>query len=197
MAAPQGQLRVSRYFAALGVIIVALYALVFFTGPGGYGDKLKPKLGLDLQGGTTVTLEASTPDGKAPKPDQIELARQILENRVNGTGVAEFEVLKEGDRNIIINVPGKNNDDVKRIGEPAQLRFREMLKETPDVGAAGVVEPSRHADSVRLRLPVREAVRQRQALGHAVGQGFRLRWPGPDAHTDADGEAQRHAQRVR
>jgi preprotein translocase subunit SecD len=142
VAAPQGQLRVSRYFAALGAIVVALYALVLFTGPGSYADKLKPKLGLDLQGGTTVTLRASTPDGKQPKPDQLELARQILENRVNGTGVAEFEVLKENDRNIVINVPGKNNDDVKRIGEPAQLRFREMLKETPDVGAAGVIVPS-------------------------------------------------------
>ena len=142
MAAPQGQLRVSRYLAALGAIIVALYALVFFTGPGSYADRLTPKLGLDLQGGTTVTLEASTPDGKAPREDQLELAREILENRVNGSGVAEFEVVTENNRNIVINVPGKNNDDVKRIGEPAQLRFRELLKETPDVGAGGVVTPT-------------------------------------------------------
>ena len=142
MAAPQGQLRVSRYFAALAAIVVALYALVVFTGPGSFSDRLKPKLGLDLQGGVTVTLRASTPDGKAPKKDQIEEARQILENRVNGTGVAEFEVLVENDRNIVINVPGQNNDDVKRIGEPAQLRFREVLKETPDVGAAPQTKPS-------------------------------------------------------
>jgi preprotein translocase subunit SecD len=133
---------VSRYFAALAAIIVALYALVVFTGPGSFSDRLKPKLGLDLQGGVTVTLRASTPDGSAPKKDQIEEARQILENRVNGTGVAEFEVLIENDRNIVINVPGQNNDDVKRIGEPAQLRFREVLKETPDVGAAPQTNPS-------------------------------------------------------
>ena len=132
----------SRYFAALAAIIVALYALVVFTGPGSFSDRLKPKLGLDLQGGVTVTLRASTPDGSAPKKDQIEEARQILENRVNGTGVAEFEVLIENDRNIVINVPGQNNDDVKRIGEPAQLRFREVLKETPDVGAAPQTNPS-------------------------------------------------------
>jgi len=136
VAAPQGQLRVSRYFAALGAIIVALYALVFFTGPGSMTDKLQPKLGLDLQGGMTVTLRANTADGKQPKKDQLEQAREILENRVNGTGVAEFEVVTEDERNIVINVPGKNNDDVKRIGEPAELRFREMLKETPDIGAA-------------------------------------------------------------
>lgn len=136
MAAPQGQLRVSRYFAALGAIIVALYALVLFTGSGSYADKLKPKLGLDLQGGMTVTLRANTADGKQPDKDQLQQAREILENRVNGTGVAEFEVTLEDDRNIVINVPGQNNDDIKKIGEPAELRFREMLKETGDVGAA-------------------------------------------------------------
>jgi preprotein translocase subunit SecD len=126
---------VSRYFAALGAIIVALYALVFFTGSGSYADKLKPKLGLDLQGGMTVTLEARTPDGKAPSQARLEEAREILENRVNGTGVAEFEVVIEDQRNIVINVPGENDDDVKKIGEPAELRFREMVKETPDIGA--------------------------------------------------------------
>ncbi len=142
MAAPQGQLRVSRYFAALGAIIVALYALVLFTGSGSYADKIKPKLGLDLQGGMTVTLRANTADGKQPDKEQLEQAREILENRVNGTGVAEFEVTLEDDRNIVINVPGQNNDDIKKIGEPAELRFREMLKETGDVGAGPPPSPS-------------------------------------------------------
>lgn len=135
MAAPGGQLRVSRYFAALALLIVALYALVFFTGPeGSLSEKLVPKLGLDLQGGTTVTLRASSADGKAPNPEELETARQILENRVNGTGVAEFEVVIEGDRNIVINVPGQDNEDVKRIGAPAQLRFREVLDQAEDIG---------------------------------------------------------------
>lgn len=142
MAAPQAQLRVSRYFAALGAIIVALYALVLFTGSGSYADKLKPKLGLDLQGGMTVTLRASTTDGSTPKEDQVEQAREIIENRVNGTGVAEFEVVVEDQQNIVINVPGQNDDDVKRIGEPAQLRFREVLKQTPDIGAGPPPSPS-------------------------------------------------------
>ncbi len=143
MAAPQGQLRVSRYFAALGAIIVALYALVFFTGTGSYADKLKPKLGLDLQGGMTLTLRANGVDGKAPSKDRLDEAREILENRVNSTGVAEFEVVTEDDRNIVINVPGKNDDDVRKVGEPAELRFREVVGEpVPDIGAGPPPSPS-------------------------------------------------------
>ncbi|HEV2088695.1 MAG TPA: protein translocase subunit SecD [Cryptosporangiaceae bacterium] len=139
MAPPQGQVSPSRYFAALVVLIAGLYALVFFTGPGdSWDEKITPRLGLDLVGGTTVTLIASTPDGQPPQPEQLEEARNIIENRVNGLGVAEPEVVTEGDRNIVVTLAGENNDQVKQIGDPAQLRFRKVLgtaqdTSTPDV----------------------------------------------------------------
>jgi preprotein translocase subunit SecD len=58
------QLPARRYFAALALIIAGMYALIFFT-----GDSRTPQLGLDLQGGTTVTLTARTPDGSvSPRP---------------------------------------------------------------------------------------------------------------------------------
>ena len=57
MAAPQGHLKVSRYFLVLAVILAGLYALVFFTGV----KKPQPKLGLDLQGGAAITLSAFAP----------------------------------------------------------------------------------------------------------------------------------------
>ncbi|HEY0486246.1 MAG TPA: protein translocase subunit SecD [Mycobacteriales bacterium] len=130
--APSGQLRVGRYFAALLAILVALYALVFFTGD----HRLTPRLGLDLVGGTTVTLSALTPSGKPPTAQSLETARGIIENRVNGLGVAEAEVVTEGNTNIVVNVPGQENEDVKRIGAAAQLRFRQVLKTAPDVPSA-------------------------------------------------------------
>ena len=64
VAAPSGQIKPSRYFVALALIIIALYGLVFFTGD----KKPNPKLGLDLQGGTSMTLSARTPGGGAPEP---------------------------------------------------------------------------------------------------------------------------------
>lgn len=117
------------YFLALFAVFVLLYGLVFFT-----GDRQPvPRLGLDLVGGTTVTLSARTTDGKAPDEAKLELARQIIENRVDGLGVAEPEVVTEGNENIVISVAGQNSEEIKQIGEPAQLRFRKVLNSVPDV----------------------------------------------------------------
>ena len=104
------------------LILAVLYALVFFT-----GSSRTPQLGLDLRGGTTVTLTARTPNGKAPAQEDLELARQIIEQRVNGLGVAEAEVVTEGNSNIVISVPGDNGDQARELGQTAQLRFRPVI----------------------------------------------------------------------
>lgn len=127
--APSGQLRVWRYFAALIVIIAALYGLMFIPGSG----KPLPRLGLDLVGGTTVTLSASQAGNKTPSAEDLETARQIIENRVNGLGVSEPEVVTEGDRNIVVTVAGTDNTQLQQIGEAAQLRFRQVTSSAPDV----------------------------------------------------------------
>jgi preprotein translocase subunit SecD len=118
----QRQLPARNYFGAFLLIVAVLYGLVFFT-----GDTRTPQLGLDLRGGTTVTLTARTPDGQAPDPEDLELARQIIEQRVNGLGVAEAEVVTEGDANIVISVPGDDGDQARELGQTAQLRFRPVL----------------------------------------------------------------------
>jgi preprotein translocase subunit SecD len=140
----------SRYLAVLGGIFVVLYALVFFTGPGSIGDvhqKLKPRLGLDLVGGTTLTLIAQTDDGKAPPKTSLEEARNIIEQRVNGLGIAEPEVVTEGDQNIVVSVAGQNSDAIKQVGQPAQLRFRKVLNATQDQGPKASPTPKPSASS--------------------------------------------------
>lgn len=119
MAAPSGQLRIGRYLGALLGLLALLYALVFFT-----GRSATPKLGLDLQGGTTVTLQARTEDGRPPSREALDQARQIIERRVNGIGVAEAEVVTQGNDRIVISVPGQDGDQAKQLGQTAQLRFR-------------------------------------------------------------------------
>lgn len=128
-------MRPGRQLAVLGVIFVILYSLVFFAGAkGSWHDRLEPKLGLDLIGGTRVTLEANSLEGKAPSAERLEEARQIIEDRVNALGVAEAEVVAEGDRNIVVSLPGQNRD-LTEIGEAAELRFRKVLKATDGRGA--------------------------------------------------------------
>jgi preprotein translocase subunit SecD len=130
-------MRPGRQLAVLGLVFVVLYLLVFFSGgaKGSFHDRLQPKLGLDLIGGTRVTLKATNSvDGKPPTAENLEEARQIIESRVNAFGVAEAEVVTEGNRNIVISLPGENRD-LTDVGSAAELRFRKVLKAADGSGA--------------------------------------------------------------
>ncbi|MEU4672721.1 protein translocase subunit SecD [Amycolatopsis sp. NPDC023774] len=131
MAPSAGHLRPGRYLAFFALIVVVLYALVFFTG----GGKPTPKLGIDLQGGTRVTLTARTPDGGQPTRDSLNQARQIIETRVNGIGVAGTEVVLDGN-NVVITVPGAQGDQAKSLGQTAKLGFRKVITSQPNTPAA-------------------------------------------------------------
>src|SRR5690606_27665659 len=138
-------MRPGRQLAVLGLIFVVLYLLVFFAGASGdWKQRLEPKLGLDLVGGTRVTLEAKTLDGNPPPAASLERAREIIEARVNSRGVSEAEVVTEGDRNIVISLPGQNRD-LSEIGAAAELRFRKVLKVTDGGGVIARPSPSASA----------------------------------------------------
>lgn len=122
MAPPAGQLRPGRYLGIFVLIVVGLYLLVFLTGD----QKPTPKLGIDLQGGTRVTLTAKTPDGQPPTKESLDQARQIVETRVNGMGISGSEVSKDGD-NLVITVPGAGGDQAKQLGQTAKLDFRQVM----------------------------------------------------------------------
>jgi preprotein translocase subunit SecD len=114
-------------------IVVVLYALVFLTG----NHRATPKLGIDLKGGTRVTLTARTEDGKPPTRDQLSQARRIIETRVNGIGVSGAEVVQDGN-NLVITVPGTEGDQAKTLGQTAKLRFRKVTQAIP----AAVPQPA-------------------------------------------------------
>ncbi|MEO6087867.1 MAG: protein translocase subunit SecD [Umezawaea sp.] len=122
MAPPAGQIRPAKYLGAFVLIVVALYSLVFFTGNG----KATPKLGIDLQGGTRVTLTARAPDGKTPTEEALNQARTLIETRVNGLGVGGSEVIRDGS-NLVITVPGADGEGAKSLGKTARLAFRKVV----------------------------------------------------------------------
>jgi len=122
VAPPAGQIRPGRYLAFFLFIVVLLYALVFATPD----HRASPKLGIDLQGGTRVTLTARTATGGVPPKESLEQARQIIETRVNGIGVQGTEVVLDGN-NIVITVPGEGGEQAKDLGQTAQLQFREVI----------------------------------------------------------------------
>lgn len=122
MPPSQGSAHQLRWLAVFGVLVAAIYALVFFT-----GDKSPtPKLGIDLQGGTRVTLTARTPDGNRPSKDSLTKAQEIIENRVNGLGVSGSEVVIDGD-NLVITVPGEDSQQARTLASTAKLYIRPVL----------------------------------------------------------------------
>ena len=133
-----------RQLAVLGGIFVVLYLLVFFAGgaSGSFADRLHPKLGLDLVGGTQATYIASVQGGQVPSKESMEQARNIIENRVNALGVSEAEVVVQGDRNIVVSLAGKADDQLKDLSQAAQMRFRLLIGTTGDVSATALNPPS-------------------------------------------------------
>ncbi|MCX6395230.1 MAG: protein translocase subunit SecD [Propionibacteriales bacterium] len=121
--------------------------VIFFLGVGvlyglvALGGNWKPELGLDLQGGTRITLIAKD----NPSKGNLNEARKIIDKRVNASGVAESEVVVQGSKFIVVEIPGKTKRDlVDVVKRQAQLRFRLVSKGPQDLIAAQqpTVEPS-------------------------------------------------------
>jgi preprotein translocase subunit SecD len=119
----------ARYLGFFLVLLVGVYLLVFLT-----GDKqAKPKLGIDLQGGTRVTLTARTPDGSPPTREALDQAQQIISARVNGLGVSGSEVIIDGS-NLVITVPGNDSSEARNLGQTARLYIRPVIHVIPAKG---------------------------------------------------------------
>jgi len=121
------------------------------------GSSPTPKLGIDLQGGTRVTLTARTETGGEPPREQLQQAQQIIEQRVNGLGVSGAEVVLDG-TNITITVPGEEGDQARSLGQTAQLRFREVVGGPVAAGPAAAADPAAPAtDAPATDAPATEA----------------------------------------
>ncbi len=140
MATPTST-RPGRALLVLLVIAVAMGGWMLWKGVN------TPRLGLDLQGGTTVTLVPSPAPGETGTitDEAIDQAVQIIAARVNGFGVAEAEVSAQGrgeNAVIVVSVPGATESDlVDQLGQTARLGFRPVLDAQP-AGAVPTPSPS-------------------------------------------------------
>ncbi|HUQ00472.1 MAG TPA: protein translocase subunit SecD [Aeromicrobium sp.] len=112
-------------FLAFVLGLVALLVGLDLHSPKDAHSVWAPRLGLDLEGGTRITLQAKTEKGKTPDPQKLQQARSIIDQRVNATGVSEAEVSTQGGDQIIIEIPGQSEQAIAdQVGRTAQLRFR-------------------------------------------------------------------------
>jgi preprotein translocase subunit SecD len=136
VASPSTPVHPARYLTVFLILLVGVYLLVFLTG----SKRPDPKLGIDLQGGTRVTLTARTPDGSRPTRQALSQAQQIISARVNGLGVSGSEVIVDGD-NLVITVPGKDSSEARNLGQTARLYIRPVIQAIP--AESGPLPPPR------------------------------------------------------
>jgi preprotein translocase subunit SecD len=153
--------RPGRTIAVLAVLTALIYGAIFFAAPDSIGkhtltlaEKYQPRLGLDLEGGTSVILTPRLTKGSGSVPkDSLNQAVSIIRNRVDSFGVAESEVTTAGN-NIVISIPGKQDKNIlATVQQTAELRFRQVLlsgagsatpvpSASPTPTASGSVTPS-------------------------------------------------------
>ncbi|MFF3621549.1 protein translocase subunit SecD [Streptomyces sp. NPDC002467] len=185
MAAPKkgqrptgAQGRPGRALAIILIAMVALTAGMFVS------KQTTPRLGIDLAGGTSITLKAKSEPGKpdAINETNMNTAVGIIERRVNGLGVSEAEVQTQGRDHIIVNIPKGMNEKQAReqVGTTAQLYFRPVLAfadgapaapegtQSPSPSASGSGAPKAEGSKSPSATPSSSATSQGRAVSEAL-----------------------------
>jgi preprotein translocase subunit SecD len=116
------------------IVIIGILALIVDFVPGlrlpdaTTADGTRPvetKLGLDLQGGLRVEYQAKQVGDKIPRPEDLEVIREIIERRVNATGVSEPVITTQGSDRVVVELPGVSDPNAVRalVGQTGRLDF--------------------------------------------------------------------------
>jgi len=134
-----------KQYRMLILIIVILILTIWIdlpNNPGihalGIDKEIKTRLGLDLVGGVQVLLEADVPVTQDVTDTEMDTAKTIVENRVNGLGVTEAVVVRAGGRRIVVELPGVADPEQAKstVKQTALLEFVDMSSITQDQALA-------------------------------------------------------------
>ena len=124
--------RPGRTLVVFFVVVAISYGLVAL------GGTWKPELGLDLKGGTRITLTATG----SPTSGNLKEAAGIIDQRVNSSGVAEAEVTTQGSKYIVVEIPGPTSNSLVGLAtRTAQLRFRTVACTSQSPGPCATGTP--------------------------------------------------------
>ena len=131
-----------NYLILVSLIVAALIGVGLIAIPGSPFHK-GATLGLDLQGGLEVVLQAVPPKGHELTGEDLDRSVDIMRNRIDKLGVAEPEIRKQGDDQIVIQLAGVTDPEkaAELIGKTAQLELFDLEQDLigPSIGAQGAV----------------------------------------------------------
>jgi len=135
--------------------------------------KTSAKLGLDLQGGLQVLLEADLPETTQISTDEMETARSIVENRTNALGVSENVIQVAGERRIVGEFPGADDTDaiLDIIQQTGLLEFVDTGDYSPERGT--VLQTDFGTDSATQSVPSTDG--ESPVIYHTIMTGKDLR----------------------
>ena len=117
------------------IIPIISFSLFYFS----YSSELKPKLGLDLQGGVSVILTAP----QNTEEELIEQAVEIMRTRIEAFGdVQEPEISISGENSVLVQLPGvtDQNKAIEAVGTTGLLTFRPVLESSINTGYSPAFE---------------------------------------------------------
>lgn len=126
---------------ALILLLAVLCGWLALTNPviqiGSLRKDVRPHLGLDLQGGLRVLLQADVPPGTIVDAESIRVAKEIIEKRVNALGVVEPLIQIQGNTRIVVELPGIANPDeaIRAFGGTGLLEFVDAGDNPPAEGS--------------------------------------------------------------
>ena len=143
----------------IGLLVAALAGVALLAIPASPLSK-KPTLGLDLQGGLEVTLQAVPPPDRELTDEDLDRSVDIMRNRVDKLGVTEPEIRKQGSDQIVIQLPGVSNPEAAAeiIGTTAQLELYDLEKSLTGPSIAAGAIPVEHTSLYRLLARVQSQV---------------------------------------
>ncbi len=148
-------------FLVLGLLVAALIGVALLAVPGSPLNK-EPTLGLDLQGGLEVTLQAVPPPDRALTEEDLDRSVEIMRSRVDKLGVSEPEIRTQGSDQIVIQLPGVDDPQAAAeiIGTTAQLELFDLEDSLtgPSISIRG--EPIESASLYELLSQVQSQVKK-------------------------------------
>ena len=142
--------------------LTLVLALVAIGGVIGLAVTRDLNLGLDLQGGTEVVLQAEADQGQEVTAEALDTSVEIIRDRVDSLGVSEPEIRKQGDNQIAVSLAGVFDPAraTELIGKTAKLEFYDLQRNLVPPSIDAALEPIPASDLFALLSPLQQAVEE-------------------------------------